>query len=89
MNRPPHSIAALMASRLLEPLGNPPTNRIKFFCTADMLESIKNRTWLTEVTNAIIQRTKDHNDRKLVSPAKISRKPHPAGTLFSESTAQN
>ena len=34
-----HDIPALVAARLLKPLGNPPANGIKFFATADLLEA--------------------------------------------------
>lgn len=77
LNCPPHAIATLMAARLLKPLGNPPSNGIKFFCTADVLDAIKDRSWLTKVTNAVIQHTKQHNDRKLDGLAKASRDSHP------------
>jgi len=83
LNCPPHAIAALMAARLLKPLGNPPSNGIKFFCTADVLEAIKERSWLTKVTNTIIQHTKDHNDRNKDRPAKASRNGHPAALAYS------
>ena len=36
-----HAIAALVAARLLKPLGNPPTNGLKFFFTPDVQEAIK------------------------------------------------
>ncbi len=77
LNCPPHAIAALIAARLLKPLGNPPPNGIKFFCTTDVLEAIKGRCWLTKVTNAILKHTKQHNDRKLDRPAKALRVSHP------------
>ena len=76
LNCPSHAIAALMAARLLKPLGNPPSNGIKFFCTADVLESIKDRSWLTKVTNTIIQHTKDHNDRNKDRPANGAQNGH-------------
>lgn len=77
LNCPPHAIAPLMAARLLKPLGNPPTNGIKFFFTPDIQESIKDRSWMTKVTNAIIQHTKEHNERKLDRPAQASRTSYP------------
>lgn len=64
LNCQPHDIPALVAARLLKPLGNPPPNGIKFFCTADVLESMKDRSWLTKVTNAINQHWQDKNARK-------------------------
>lgn len=50
-----HDIPILVAARLLKPLGNPPANGIKFFCTADVQELAKDRNWLTKVSTAIHQ----------------------------------
>jgi len=36
LNCQPHDVPALIASRLLKPLGNPAQNGTKFFCTADV-----------------------------------------------------
>jgi hypothetical protein len=55
INCQPHDIPALVAARLLKPLGNPPANGIKFFATADLLESAKDRNWLIRVTSTIYQ----------------------------------
>src|ERR1700678_4371726 len=51
----PHDIPVLVSSRLLKPLGNPAQNGIKFFCTADILELLKDRYWLTKMTYTINQ----------------------------------
>jgi len=48
-----HDIPILVAARLLKPLGNPAPNGIKFFATADVSELLKDRSWLTKVTNTI------------------------------------
>jgi hypothetical protein len=40
---------------LLKPLGNPPPNSVKFFAMLELLEQIKDRTWLAKVTNALNQ----------------------------------
>ena len=53
LNCQSHDMPALMAARLLKPLGNPPPNGIKFFSTADLLELTKDRNWLVRVTSAI------------------------------------
>ena len=50
-----HDIPALVAAKLLKPLGNPAANSIKFFATADLLESIKDRNWLVRVSATIYQ----------------------------------
>ena len=55
LNCQPHDIPALVSSRLLKPLGNPAANSVKFFATADLLESTKDRNWLVRVTSTINQ----------------------------------
>jgi hypothetical protein len=64
LNCQPHDVPILVSSRLLKPLGNPPPNGIKFFCTADVLELLKDRAWLTKVTNTINQHWHQQNARK-------------------------
>jgi hypothetical protein len=70
------SIPALVSSRLLKPLGNPPPNGIKFFCTADVLELLKDRSWLTKATNTINQHWQRQNSRKKDHPVNGSRDGH-------------
>jgi len=55
LNCQPHDIPALVTARLLKPLGNPAANSIKFFATADLLESTQDRNWLVRVTCTIYQ----------------------------------
>ena len=50
-----HDVPALVAARLLKPLGNPAPNGIKFFATADLLEPVKDRNWLVRASNTIYQ----------------------------------
>jgi hypothetical protein len=64
LNCGPHDIPALIASRLIKPLGNPPPNGIKFFATADLLEAIKDRNWLVRVTSTINQHWQKKNARQ-------------------------
>jgi hypothetical protein len=64
LNCQPHDIPALITSRLLKPLGNPAQNGGKFFCTADVLELLKDRAWLVKVTNTITQHWQRQNSRK-------------------------
>ena len=68
-----HDIPILVAARLLKPLGNPPPNGIKFFGTADLLESTKDRAWLVKVTNAVNQHWHRQNARKKGRPAVSSQ----------------
>ena len=64
LNCQPHDIPALVAARLLKPLGNPPANGIKYFATADLLEQIKDRNWLVRVSAAIYQHWQKKNARQ-------------------------
>ena len=64
LNCQPHDIPVLVAAKLLKPLGNPPPNGIKFFATADLLEAIKDRTWLVRVSATIYQHWQNKNARK-------------------------
>jgi hypothetical protein len=59
-----HDIPALIAARLLKPLGNPPANGIKYFATADLLEQIKDRNWLVRASATICQHWQKKNARQ-------------------------
>lgn len=59
-----HDVPVLVSSRLLKPLGNPAPNSIKFFATADILESSKDRSWLVRATTAINQHWHRQNARQ-------------------------
>ena len=64
LNFQPHDIPALVAAKLIKPLGNPPANGIKFFATADLLELTKDRNWLVRVSATIYQHWHKKNTRK-------------------------
>ena len=64
INCQPHDIPALIAAKLIKPLGNPPANGIKFFATADLLESSQDRNWLVRVSATIYQHWHKKNARK-------------------------
>ena len=59
-----HDIPALVAAKLLKPLGNPPANGIKFFATADLLEAVKDRNWLVRMSATIYQHWHKKNTRQ-------------------------
>jgi hypothetical protein len=75
LNCGPHDIPALMAARLLKPLGNPPANGIKYFATADLLEQIKDRNWLVRVSTTICQHWHAKNVRQRHLAARPSVQP--------------
>ena len=64
LNCQPHDVPVLVAARLLKPLGNPPANSVKFYATLELLEQIKDRTWLAKVTNALNQHWQHKNAAK-------------------------
>jgi len=64
LNCQAHDFPALIAARLIKPLGNPTQNSTKYFATADVLELSKDRSWLVKVTNTIIRHWQEQNARK-------------------------
>jgi hypothetical protein len=70
----PHDIPILVAARLLRPLGNPPPNGVKFFCTSEVLELLKNRSWLAKMTSTINQYWQRKNVRQKSRSVKASEK---------------
>lgn len=72
LNCQPHDIPALVAARLLKPLGNPPANGIKFFCTAEIIEHSNDRSWLARCTITINQHWHKKNASKKDRPPQDS-----------------
>jgi hypothetical protein len=64
LNCQSHDIPALVNARLLKPLGNPSTNGTKYFATADLLETAKDRSWLVKMTTAINTHWQKQNSKK-------------------------
>jgi hypothetical protein len=59
-----HDIPALVAAKLIKPLGHPPQNGTKFFATADLLEASKDRHWLVRMSTTIYQHWQHKNTRQ-------------------------
>ena len=83
LNCQPHDIPALVNARLLKPLGNPSQNSTKYFATADVLESAKEKTWLVKVTNTISQHWQHQNTRKKNHSADVPQKDRADSVTFS------
>jgi len=66
LNCQPHDVPILVMARLLKPLGNPPANGVKYFAAIDVLELVKDRTWLAKVTNAVSEHWKQKNQQKKI-----------------------
>jgi hypothetical protein len=64
LNCQAHDIPALVTARLLKPLGNPAQNGTKYFATADLLETAKDRSWLAKMTTAINMHWQKQNAKK-------------------------
>jgi hypothetical protein len=75
LNCQAHDIPALISARLLKPLGNPAQNGAKYFATADVLETAKDRSWLVKVTTAINTHWHRQNSRKK-SPLNAAQNGH-------------
>jgi hypothetical protein len=89
LNCQPHDIPALIQARLLKPLGNPAQNGAKFFATADILESSKDRSWLVKVTVTINQHWHRQNGRRKTAVKNGSENDHfhGGGTIAYAATA--
>jgi hypothetical protein len=64
LNCQPHDVPALVAARLLKPLGNPAANGIKYFAAVEVAEHAKDRAWLARMTQAITQHWRNQNAKK-------------------------
>ena len=64
LNCQPHDMPILVAAHLLKPLGNPPSNSVKFIATLELLELVEDRAWLARVTNALNQHWQRKNAAK-------------------------
>jgi hypothetical protein len=80
LNCQAHDVPALVAARLLKPLGNPAPNSIKFFATVDVLESVKDHSWLAKMTSTISQHWQKQNVQKKSRSAELSQNGHAALT---------
>jgi len=67
----PHDIPVLVAAKQLKPVGNPPLNGSKYFCTAEVLEACRDRNWLVRVTK-VVQDNWARRNARLRSPAGAS-----------------
>jgi hypothetical protein len=86
LNCQPHDIPVLISARLLKPLGNPAQNGAKYFATADVLETAKDRAWLVKVTNTISQHWQHQNARKKNHFADLPQNGHASFTGLAPAT---
>jgi hypothetical protein len=77
INCQPHDVPALVAARLLKPLGNPAPNGQKFFAASEVQELAKDRAWLVKVTTAINQHWHRLNASKNATDRSYIRESNP------------
>lgn len=63
LNCQPHDVPALVAARVLKPLGTPAVNGIKFFAASDVFELGNDRERLAKMTNIITQHWREKNKK--------------------------
>jgi hypothetical protein len=59
-----HDIPALVAGKLLTPLGKPATNAPKYFAAVDVLNATQDREWLSQATRMLSRYWSEKNGRK-------------------------
>jgi len=59
-----HDIPALIARKLLTPLGKPAANAPKYFAAVDVLNAAQDREWLSQATRALSRYWSEKNGRK-------------------------
>lgn len=59
-----NDIPILVARGLLDPLGNPPPNGVKYFAAAELTELKADRRWLARATDAIHRYWKEKNAQR-------------------------
>jgi hypothetical protein len=64
LNCQAHEVPVLVAVRLLKPLGNPPSDSVKYFAKLELLEQVKDHAWLARMTNALNKRWQHKNRQK-------------------------
>jgi hypothetical protein len=74
-----HNIRALVKSKLLKPLGDPPENGEKVFSRDQLFEQIKTKGWLDKVTNCIHEYHWQKNHRRNNGSGNGARKFRPYG----------
>lgn len=71
----PHEISILIGAGVLQPLGNPADNGVKFFLSWELDQLNKDKAWFAKASNTIIKYWKDRNLQRATTNA-IRRWPH-------------
>ena len=62
-----HDIPALVAGKLLTPLGKPAANAPKYFASVDVVNAAQDREWLSHATRMLSRYWSEKNGRKRAS----------------------
>lgn len=68
-----HDILVLIASSLLKPLGNPPTNAVKYFATIEILAITGESAVLNKIRSTVYQYWRGKNAKRGVVESKPRR----------------
>lgn len=75
LNCATHDIPVLVAAHLLEPLGSPAPNAVKYFATVDILEGAADRAWLAQATDTLQRYWRNKNSRRTYAPPRLDDAP--------------
>jgi hypothetical protein len=75
LNCQPYDVPVLVAARLLKPLGNPQPNSVKYFASVELLELVKDRAWLSRMTNTVNVHWQKKNAAKKESATCLGESP--------------
>ncbi len=77
-----HDVPVLTASGLLKPLGNPPSNGLKYFAASDIERLRADPTWLHRASACLYRHWQQKNgsrrERPSCQPGRRAAKPRPA-----------
>lgn len=58
----------IVVATIVEFLGTPQPNSVKYFAAVDVLELTKDRSWLAKMTNTVSQHWRTKNQHKTARP---------------------
>jgi len=69
-----HEIPMLISAGLLKPLGRPPSNGVKYFVAAELLEFRQDRKWLTRASDVVVDFWRTKNARRKTARFPVKRR---------------
>ncbi|MBL9137134.1 MAG: hypothetical protein JNK85_14775 [Verrucomicrobiales bacterium] len=59
-----HDVPVLVKAGLLQPLGDPPANAVKYFATSRLMGLWNDENWLAQVSDALVRHWQSKNRRR-------------------------